>query len=272
MTQKSPWDPQEDNPQNSADWDDMREGLKPQDLHYSRKTDGFRQDHESRAQGGNLGRLLVFLIALSLLIGGLALVFPETNLYDSYLWRGILVAAIFGGVAVYWSRSSLFRVMKSLGIWILIIGGLSMFYVYQSDFSGRFMSAVDPSGVSREDGTLVIQRSIDGHFWVKLSINGQPLRMMVDTGASNIVLSPQDAEAIGINLNSLVYDRYADTANGRVKFARTRAKVIKVGQMTYYDVPITINGSEMSGSLLGNTLLNQYSSIEIKKNYLYLRP
>lgn len=262
MTKYNPWDPDGDQPNENQLHDDN---------HRADHHDYSHPYHAPRPSG--FTRLIIFLISIGLLIAGLAIAFPETSfLSDPYLVRGIIIVVIFGGIATYWSRSSIGRIMKSLGMWIVLITGLSFFYIFQSEFSDRFMSAVDPSGTVTDQDVIVLSRARDGHFWIRVEINDQPVNMMIDTGATNVVLSPKDAERIGIDLSRLNYNRFAETANGRVSFARTTVDHFKIGNQLIADVTVTVNGSDMKGSLLGNSLLRRYSSIEIKKNTMYLKP
>ncbi|MFC4348183.1 TIGR02281 family clan AA aspartic protease [Kordiimonas lipolytica] len=217
-------------------------------------------------------RLIVFLAGMGLLLFGLSLAFPTTSMVDPYLVRGLIIILIFGGAAAFWSRSSILRLAKMAGLWALIIAGIATFYLYRSDLGNRFMSAIDPSGVVSTEEGLMVHRSRDGHFWMKARLNGVDVRFMVDTGASNVVLSPDDARRIGINTGILDYSGRATTANGVVSYARATISTLGLGEETFYDVPVTINGADMDGSLLGMTVLKEFSSIEFRGDMMILRP
>jgi len=217
-------------------------------------------------------RLIVFLAGMALLLFGLSLAFPTTSMVDPYLVRGLIIILIFGGAAAFWSRSSIMRLAKMAGLWALIIAGIATFYLYRSDLGSRFMSAIDPSGVVSTEEGLMVHRSRDGHFWMKARLNGVDVRFMVDTGASNVVLSPDDARRVGINTGILDYSGRATTANGLVSYARATISTLGLGDQTFYDVPVTINGAEMDGSLLGMTVLKEFSSIEFRGDMMILRP
>lgn len=224
------------------------------------------------AQPSRLARLIVFLLGIFLLMFGLSLAFPISGAVDPYLIRGLLVLVIFGGAAVFWSRSSLMRLAKVAGLWALIIAGLSTFYLYRSDFGTRFMSAIDPAGVVSTEEGLLIHRGRDGHFWLRADLNGVPVRFMVDTGASNVVLSPDDARRIGINMRALDFSGVASTANGQVRFAKATIPTMAIGRANFYDVSVTVNGADMQGSLLGMAVLQEFSSVEFRGDTLILRP
>ncbi|WP_286831409.1 MULTISPECIES: retropepsin-like aspartic protease family protein [Kordiimonas] len=238
-------------------------------------------DHDKEQPPGNrrpkgqpspVLRLLVFLAGMALLLFGLSLAFPTTSMVDPYLIRGLIIILIFGGAAAFWSRSSILRIAKMAGLWALIIAGIAIFYLYRSDLGSRFMSAIDPSGVVSTEEGLMVHRSRDGHFWMKARLNGVEVRFMVDTGASNVVLSPDDAQRVGINTGILDYSGRATTANGVVSYARATISTLGLGEETFYDVPVTINGADMDGSLLGMTVLKEFSSIEFRGDMMILRP
>ena len=220
---------------------------------------------------GRLGRLIVFVLGIGFLVGGLSVAFPEQSIEDPYFFRGMLVLFIFGGAAAYWSRSSIIKLVKTAGIWLFIVFGLSFFYIYSADFGTRFMAAIDPSGAVDDNGALILERARDGHFWVRMRMNGVNVRLIVDTGASNIVLSKQDAEKVGLKPSSLLYDGTARTANGDVLYARTRVNYVKIGDYSFTGVPVTVNKSKMDSSLLGMTLLKEFHTIEIKGNIMVLK-
>ena len=219
-----------------------------------------------------LTRFIAFVLGMVLLLVGLSLAFPISGGLDPYLVRAMIILFIFGGAAAFWSRSSLMRLFKIAGIWVAIIVTISGFYLYRSDFGDRFMAALDPAGVVSTGDGLVVQRNRDGHFWLRASFNGVPLLLMVDTGASNVVLSPADARKIGLSSNQLEFSGRADTANGSVSFARATITSVGVGDQTFFDVPITVNGADMQGSLLGMTLLDRFTSVEFRGDTLILRP
>ncbi len=236
------------------------------DLNISKKS------KHSPSKSQRVTRLITFLVGIGLLLIGLAVAFPATGLtMDPYFIRGMLILVIFGGAAAFWSRSSIARLARMAGLWIVIIIGVSVFYIVQSDMGNRFMTAMDPKGVVSNDEGLIVHRSRDGHFWLRAKMNGVSINMMVDTGASNIVLSPDDAKHVGLNPATLNFSERAQTANGDVMFARSRITSLSIGDAEFFDVPVTVNGSPMSGSLMGMSVLSEFKSFEFRGDKLILR-
>jgi aspartyl protease family protein len=111
----------------------------------------------------------------------------------------------------------------------------------------------------------------NGNFYVLGSVNGAPVRFLIDTGATDIVLSPSDAGRLGVDTAALVYGREAETANGAGYGASFKADSLTVGQVALTDVPMVINQAPMSASLLGVAFLKRLDSFEVRGRRMYLR-
>jgi len=125
---------------------------------------------------------------------------------------------------------------------------------------------------NRLGGDIVLRRSRDGHFYARLGINGVDIPFVVDTGATHMVLSKADAAKAGIDPDSLVYIGRANTANGQVRTARIRLDEVAFGERIDQRVPATVNGGELTTSLLGMSYLDRFSRIEIERDNLRLVP
>ncbi|HSE74455.1 MAG TPA: TIGR02281 family clan AA aspartic protease, partial [Dongiaceae bacterium] len=93
-----------------------------------------------------------------------------------------------------------------------------------------------------------------------------------DTGATDIVLAPRDARRIGIDPDSLEFNRFAETANGTVRGAAIRLDSLEVGPITLNQVPATVNGADMSESLLGMAFLSRLHGWRVEGGELTLVP
>jgi aspartyl protease family protein len=104
-----------------------------------------------------------------------------------------------------------------------------------------------------------------------LSVNGKPIEFMVDTGATEIVLSKDDAKKLGFDLSKLAFIGTAYTANGPVSSAPVRLESISLGPFHDENVRATVNGGDLFGSLLGMEYLRRFGSIEITRDAMILR-
>jgi aspartyl protease family protein len=118
---------------------------------------------------------------------------------------------------------------------------------------------------------LVIGRGDDGAFEVIGKVNGAPVRFVVDTGSTDIVLSPADAERAGLRPQANSFDLPSQTANGVGYGAPATADSLSIGPIRMTDVPVSINKAPMGVSLLGMSFLRRLESFEVRDDRLYLR-
>ncbi len=113
-----------------------------------------------------------------------------------------------------------------------------------------------------------IQADSRGHYVVKGMADGVSLEFLIDSGATNIVLTKSAARQL--NTGPLRFDVTTSTANGLVQNAEIRIGTLTVGSHTATGVPALVNGGELQESLLGMTWLRQFRFIEIKNNVMTL--
>jgi aspartyl protease family protein len=126
--------------------------------------------------------------------------------------------------------------------------------------------------VYSDDGhnRVTIPVSRNGHYNLRLSINSVSVDFVVDTGATDIVLSQSDAKRIGIDIDSLAFTGRASTANGVVETARITLDTIEIANIVDRDVSAVVNKGELFGSLLGMGYLQRWGRIEIANGILSL--
>jgi aspartyl protease family protein len=117
----------------------------------------------------------------------------------------------------------------------------------------------------------VIPRSADGHYWLEAEVNGGTVRFLVDTGASHVVLTPEDAQAAGIYPAHSDFTAVYQTANGPAAAAPVILDRVEVGGIEVRGVPAAVNGAPMRQSLLGMSFLQRLSSFEVAGDRLILR-
>ena len=116
---------------------------------------------------------------------------------------------------------------------------------------------------------LVYHADPNGHFTIAGSVNGTPIRFLVDTGATLIVLTPSDARAAGIEPRDLVFDKVMYTANGTVPAAVTVLREVRVGRISLDEVRAAIV-PKAPGSVLGMSFLSRLKSFEMQRDRLTL--
>ena len=115
--------------------------------------------------------------------------------------------------------------------------------------------------------SLVYRADRRGHFMLTAAVNGARIRVVVDTGASLVALSLEDAQAAGINRSEMLFNRITRTANGAARFALVTLREIQIGQLSVENVPAAVIES-LDQSLLGMSFLMRLKSFEIREGAL----
>lgn len=121
------------------------------------------------------------------------------------------------------------------------------------------------------DGARIeVPSARDGHYHLVVGVNGTPVEFLVDTGASSVVLSDRDARRAGIDVDNLAFTGFANTANGTVRTAEVWVDELALGGASLRNFPVSVNGGQMSFSLLGMDYLETFDRIEISGGQLVL--
>lgn len=151
-------------------------------------------------------------------------------------------------------------------IWVLIFGGVMLGAGLWDDIS----TEMNQRQTVFTDTRVEVPKSADNHFRLTLKINDVDVEFLVDTGASQMVLSQSDATRVGLDPANLPYIGRAMTANGEVATAPVWLDRVDLGQMRDTGVRASVNSGAMDTSLLGMSYLGLFQSIEITRDTLVL--
>lgn len=185
----------------------------------------------------------------------------------------ILIGLLVGSASV--RRVGFGKAMVMAGAWIGIFAVILIATTYRDEAAsifGRVAGEVDPARGRTEGNEFHVRARDDGHFWVRAEIDGAPLLFLVDTGASEIVLTAAAAERVGIDIGQLEFDRIARTANGTVRGASARVGRLEVGPIIRSDVQVSVTEGALDTNLLGMAFLRTLSSWRVESDTLILRP
>jgi len=116
---------------------------------------------------------------------------------------------------------------------------------------------------------LVFRANPQGHVLVDAWVNGAPVRFLVDTGATMVVLTQKDAAAAGFGPGNLVYSIRTSTANGVARAAPIKLREVRVDQLLVPDVTAAV-GENLNISLLGQSFLTRLDGYEMRDGVLTL--
>lgn len=121
-----------------------------------------------------------------------------------------------------------------------------------------------------EEGSLELQRNDDGHFYADVRINGNSVHMLIDTGASGIALSRDDARAAGLATSIGMPDVVGEGADGEVHGEYVKLDKVELGPLSAsgLDAVVLNSGNQ---SLLGQSFLSKFASVQIEGDRMMLR-
>ncbi|SDC18541.1 retropepsin-like aspartic protease family protein [Ruegeria marina] len=183
----------------------------------------------------------------------------------------LIYMSLLGAALLFWfvthNRASLGKSVQMALAWVFIFIGVIAVVGLWEDIRGTVNGT---PRISVSENRIEIPRSPDGHYYATLIVDGQPLRFLVDTGASQVVLSHSDADRLGIDTGALNYFGRAYTANGEVRTAPVKLDQVQLGGFADQNITAWVNQGEMSESLLGMEYLQRFSRIEIADGRLIL--
>ncbi|HEY8595178.1 MAG TPA: TIGR02281 family clan AA aspartic protease [Devosiaceae bacterium] len=186
-----------------------------------------------------------------------------------------ILILIAGGL--FARRRSFGELISNAIMWLAIFGIAVVGYTYRYELGGiadRVIAEVQPGAVAvnSTNGSVTIARSFGGAFHVNATIDGTPVRLIFDTGASAVVLTAEDARAAGIDTSSLRFTVPVQTANGMSRAAVVRLDSIKIGDITRGGIrAFVVEDGSLHTSLLGMSFLETLSSYTVSRNALEMR-
>ena len=198
-----------------------------------------------------------------------------------YVALGTALLVFIGGGVLARYRGQAGAMLRDAVTWVALGLALVTLYSYRDvllPIAGRLAGELLPGSamvVEQSPGGPVevkIRKRLDGHFTVKAEVNGAATTMIVDTGASTIVLSPEDAKKAGIDVSRLNFTVPVITANGRTVAAKVRLNTVAVGPLQREDVDALVaEPKALNESLLGMSFLGRLRSYEFSGDFLTLR-
>ena len=190
---------------------------------------------------------------------------------DSLQIGNLIYLVLLASVLAFWflvqNRDGLSTKIKQMAAWgFIILGTVAAIGLWED-----IRQTVAPrQAVFAEAGRIELPRMPDGHYYATLTLNGAPVRFVVDTGASSVVLTREDAAAAGLGAGDLEFFSQAMTANGPVRTAPVTLDRVEFGPFADTGVRAYVNEGQMAESLLGMSYLQRFERIEISRGTLVL--
>jgi len=160
-------------------------------------------------------------------------------------------------------------------LWATVGLVLVIVYSYRfelHDIADRVLGELLPGHVVSQGRSVAVARTNGGDFSIIALINGARVAMVLDTGASSVVLTRDDAKAAGLPLEVLNYSVNIDTANGRARAAPVTLDRVAIGSLVEHSIDALVaQPGQLKTSLLGMSFLNRLQSWEVSGDCLVLR-
>jgi aspartyl protease family protein len=220
-----------------------------------------------------LGVIAAILILLAR--GGEGAIGPLSGAAFGSLIYKIALLVFLSGLVMTMFRERFTQAITAALLWVVVGLGLVVAYSYRFELhnvADRVMVVLVPGHVVSRGRTVEIGRANAGDFDVSAQINGARVAMVLDTGASSVVLTREDAKAAGLPLEVLNYTVAIDTANGRTHAAPVKLDRIAIGGLVERSVDALVaQQGTLKMSLLGMSFLNRLQSWEVSGDHLLLR-
>ncbi len=179
--------------------------------------------------------------------------------------------------------------LKLAAVWAGMLGAMALTFLHFGELRGAlglkldqgdFGTLADAStknppdaGSSRpSDRTVEIRAASNGHFHTTAYVNGQPVDVMVDTGATLVALTWEDAQRAGLFLKDQDFRHKVSTANGTARVAAVTLDRVSIGDITVRNVQAAVaEPGKLQTTLLGMTFLGELSRTEMTRGTLVLQ-
>ncbi len=228
-------------------------------------------------------RRLLWFVLIGLLIAILVIVAEHgrgaigplsTTNFGSLAYKLAILVFLAAALSMMFRERFVQAITMAL-LWVVVGLLLVIGYSYRFELGNvadRVVAELIPGHVISHGRTVEVARTSDGDFAIAAQINGARMPVVLDTGASSVVLTHDDAKAAGLPLDLLNYTVSIDTANGRTRAAPVTLDRIAIGALEERSVEaLVVQPGQLRTSLLGMSFLNRLQSWQVSGDRLILK-
>lgn len=221
--------------------------------------------------------IIAALTTLAILLGGppstdmLTAGHPAPIAYVTVLGAGLVIALVLRSL-----HAGGWRSLRHLAVWAVVAGIAGAGFASRDAlgfFYDRLRGELVPSlAVSTTSGEVELRRAWDGHYRADVEINGMTTRLLIDTGASMVLIPYEDAAKLGFDPATLEFSMPVTTANGRSAVAPVRIERLDVGVISVRNVTAAVSKpGTLTMGLLGMSFLDHLDETSFQRDKLFLR-
>jgi len=185
------------------------------------------------------------------------------------------IVVFVAGMLLSGFRRRLSEAFEAAMLWLVIVAFILVGYTYRTEVrevGERVLAQLIPGYAANRGRMVELSRGRAGEFPVTTRVNGARIAMILDTGASAVLLTQDAARAAGLPLEVLNYSVNLETANGRTRAAAVTIDRLAIGNIIEHSVPaLIVPNDRLKTNLLGMTFLNRLESWQVKGDRLQLR-
>ena len=182
----------------------------------------------------------------------------------------ILMAVMLVLGALMSRREPAARLMTMALAWVAIFGAGFILFTFRDNFGwvAQRLKAEAMGTPVKEGRETRIPMAIDGHFWVEANINGEPVKFLVDSGATMTTIDRSTARRTGVEVSPRA-DQYVRTGNGIIRVSSARASEMEVGGIVRRDVRLQVAEHD-NLNVLGMNFLSSLTRWGVEGRWLVL--
>jgi aspartyl protease family protein len=170
------------------------------------------------------------------------------------------------------SKREIFTGLRQLFVWMslifVLIGLYGLRYQIQDFFHVAMLNLMPSHPAIARDGKVQIAKSANGHYMLNAKVNGKLVYFLVDTGATDVSLTLEDALKVGVQVDGLIFNKPISTANGINYAALIFLESMIVGDIEIHNVRASVTKNGLDVSLLGMSFLSRLSSYSFSNDIL----
>lgn len=185
-------------------------------------------------------------------------------------------ALVLVASALFSRRIGFGEIIRNILIWVAIFAVFIVAFSYQREIlavwnrvSGEMSGANQQTVVG---GTIRIQQSADGHFWVDANVNAQPVRFLIDSGATTTAMNLRTAQMSGVDVSDSPFPVILSTANGSVQAQRGSIDSLQIGPMEVRNLPVVVAPEFGDSNVIGMNFLSSLRSWRVEGTEMVLEP
>lgn len=185
-------------------------------------------------------------------------------------------ALVLVASALFSRRMGFGEVIRNILAWVAIFAIFIVGFSYQREIlavwsrvAGEMTGANEQTVVG---DALRIRQSADGHFWVNAKVNAQPVRFLIDSGATTTAMTLATAQNAGVEISNSPFPVVLITANGSVEAQRGTIQSLQIGPLAARDLPIVVAEEFGESNVIGMNFLSKLGSWRVEGAEMVLEP